>query len=374
MSAPAGETTLVSALGTGASGFPGRQKSSRVPRATAPGCSFATEENLAAADTDGECATFIKRFGRPNHPRLGARFPSQRRRLQDAFFAGASSDGTRVFIGTTENLVGGDADGRGRRLRALRRTRQGSSRPPTQGRAAIRSPPPMRSVFRATAPASFSKPRRSLVFGDADGLVDVYERSGGQTTLISTPGVGTSGDAEQADFFAASSDGTRVFFETTENLIGADADGLDDIYERSSGQTTLVSAPGASASGSAQKVENAGASSDGSRVFFATSENLVGADTDGLLDVYERSGGQTTLVSVPGVGANPPVRDIRLTGFSSDGTRAFLWTAENLVAADTDGSVDIYESRLTNTPPALEPIRQHDPRRGRAVATHSVGD
>src|SRR5262245_31455628 len=48
----------------------------------------------------------------------------------------------------------------------------------------------------------------------------------------------------------------------------------------------------------------AGASADGSRVFFATQEPLVGADTDTELDVYERSGGQTTLVSTGPTGGN----------------------------------------------------------------------
>src|SRR5947208_380045 len=40
-----------------------------------------------------------------------------------------------------------------------------------------------------------------------------------------------------------------------------------------------------------------GASSDGTRVFFETTERLVAADTDSALDVYQRAGSTTTLIS-----------------------------------------------------------------------------
>ena len=39
-----------------------------------------------------------------------------------------------------------------------------------------------------------------------------------------------------------------------------------------------------------------GASADGGRVYFVTAEQLVAADTDGGASIYERSGGVTQLV------------------------------------------------------------------------------
>ncbi len=48
-----------------------------------------------------------------------------------------------------------------------------------------------------------------------------------------------------------------------------------------------------------------GASADGTRVFFHTNEKLTNDDnTDGARDIYERSGGVTTLVSKGAINGN----------------------------------------------------------------------
>jgi hypothetical protein len=51
-------------------------------------------------------------------------------------------------------------------------------------------------------------------------MATVYERAGGQTTLISIGPAGGNGDID-AEFRRASADGTRVFFETDEPLVAA---------------------------------------------------------------------------------------------------------------------------------------------------------
>ena len=113
--------------------------------------------------------------------------------------------------------------------------------------------------------------------------------------------------------------------------MGADADVFEDVYERSGGQTTLVSPGGAGTSDAIF----AGASADGARVFFVTFEVLAGADSDTSQDVYERSGGQTTLISTGPTGANGAF-DASFRGASADGARVFFGTAEPLVAGDMD--------------------------------------
>jgi len=94
-----------------------------------------------------------------------------------------------------------------------------------------------------------------------------------------------------------------------------------------------IGAPAARADGRFE-----GASDDGTHVFFTTDAPLVSSDTDDLTDVYERSGGATTLVSAPGVGAAGPAAPAITGGVvnSADGSRVFFVTAERLVAADTD--------------------------------------
>jgi hypothetical protein len=73
------------------------------------------------------------------------------------------------------------------------------------------------------------------------------------------------------------------------------------------------------------------------RVFFTSDEVLSGDDTDLKTDVYERFGGVTYLVS-SGDGDFP----VTYRTASSDGKRMFFETAEKVMAADTDGSTDIY--------------------------------
>ena len=72
----------------------------------------------------------------------------------------------------------------------------------------------------------------------------------------------------------------------------------------------------------------AGSSTDGSKVFFVTQEALVAEDTDGdRFDVYERAGTTTTLVS-----PRPSGSDVHLNaafeGASDDGSRVFFSTSD----------------------------------------------
>ena len=86
-----------------------------------------------------------------------------------------------------------------------------------------------------------------------------------------------------------------------------------------------------------------GISQDGSRVFFHTPESLVAGDTDNGIDVYERAGGTTTILSIGSAGGNNGSA-AQFAGASQDGTSVFLETAEKLVAADNDTANDVYRS------------------------------
>ena len=187
-----------------------------------------------------------------------------------------------------------------------------------------------------------------LVGADIDTSADVYERSGGTTKLVST---GPSGGTEELDaiLLDASGNGTRIFFSTRERLVGADADQALDIYERSGNTTTLMSTGPTGGNATLSDVAFGGISSDGTHLAFNTSESLVSADTDTTSDFYERSAGATTLASTGPLddgfasGDFPPTNTYRERVISEDGSHIFFYTSDRLVVEDTDFQSDIYQ-------------------------------
>jgi hypothetical protein len=185
---------------------------------------------------------------------------------------------------------------------------------------------------------------------DANGnptlqCLDVYERSGGTTNWISTGGNG----AYNASFAAASQDGSRVFFHTRETLAPTDVDnGAQDIYQRSGGVTTQISTGPVGGTG-AHSSDLVGISKDGARVFFHTYESLVSADNDGnWLDVYERYSGETTLISTGPASTNAAAVAF-YDGSTADGTKVFMHTEEKLTSGDTDATEDVYSATTVLT-------------------------
>jgi Ca2+-binding RTX toxin-like protein len=202
------------------------------------------------------------------------------------------------------------------------------------------------------------------VSADTDTAIDVYEHAGGQTTLVSTGPTGGNGSLNAA-FRGASADGTRVSFVTTESLVSADTDTFVDVYERAGGQTTLVSTGPTGGNGTFDVIF-AGASADGTRVFFVTAEALAAADTDTSTDVYERAGGQTTLLSTGPTGGYGTFQ-VTFRGASADGTRVFFTTAESLMATDTDAADDIYVKRMVAPANTARPTISGTPLVGRRL-------
>ena len=199
----------------------------------------------------------------------------------------------------------------------------------------------------------------SLVPEDTDAFTsrDVYERSGGTTTLLSTGPTGGGGSVD-ATFAGASADATRVFFRSWEHLVTGDEDTCFagqpeerpcfDLYERSGGTTTLISTGPNEAATQDQDPSYLDASADGTHVFFETQESLVTTDTDGggtaigPFDIYERVGATTTLVSTSTLNPNQQF-NAQFGDVSEDGTRVFFRTQEQLTADDTDGGYDVFE-------------------------------
>ena len=128
-----------------------------------------------------------------------------------ADFRGASSDGSKVFFHTAEQLVSGDTDAYQTSTSA-----PGARRPwsPRARSTATAPSTPTSTEPPATARGSSSHTDEQLVSGDTDSAHDLYERSGGTTTLVSQGQINGNG-AFDALFSGASSDGSKVFFRPT---------------------------------------------------------------------------------------------------------------------------------------------------------------
>lgn len=180
---------------------------------------------------------------------------------------------------------------------------------------------------------------------DTDDKQDVYERSGSTTTLVSTGPAGGNGSFNATlNWISPDGSNSGVLFSTEEQLTIQDQDSSLDVYERNGGITTLIS-PGGSAGSNASF---AGASADGSHVFFITSESLVAKDKDTSPDIYEQVGSTTNLVSTGPEGGNGNFGS-GLNGVSVDGMHAFLTTTERLTPDDPDAEVDVYDRSDSET-------------------------
>ena len=125
-------------------------------------------------------------------------------------------------------------------------------------------------------------------------------------------------------------DATHVLFKTSEQLVAADTAAGPDLYDRAGGVTTLLTTgPGGSGCGG-YSFCSATISDDGNRAVVTTAAALTGGDTDTQPDVYERSGGTTTLLSTGTSGGNGAFPAF-FSSATSDGTAVQFVTDEQLV-------------------------------------------
>jgi len=314
---------------------------------------FVSYDSLVSTDTDSSRKDVYKRSGGTvTQLSTGGNGP------YGADFDGMTPDASHIYFHTDEALTGTDTDS----VRDVYDNASGTLSQVSRGQ--INGNGNVQAFYTGSSQDGsrvFFESSEQLTSSDTDSFRDVYERSGGSTTLLSIGPNG--GNAPYASFFGgASTDGTKVWFETRDPLVSSDTDGACedsmggftlpclDVFQRSGGTTTLISAGG----NASQDASYAAGSQDGSHVFFHTSEALIAGDTDGTgQDVYDRTGGNTVLVSAGGTTTDAAV----LAGISKDGARVFFGTYERLVPQDTDIWHDVYErysgaTTLISTGPA----------------------
>jgi hypothetical protein len=292
---------------------------------------FQTDEQMVVADTDASVDIY-ERSG--STTTLISTGPAGGNGAFNADFFDASKDGSRAVFETTESLVSADTDGG---FKDVYERADGVTNLVSFGPTAGATP--IDSFFLGMSQDGlhiYFMSYEPLVSGDEDsGRRDVYERFNGATSLVST-GPAAPNALLEATWGGATPDGVSVWFTTAEKLVSTDTDSSSDLYERTGGTTTLISTGPTGGNGNVNAFFLAG-SIDGERVFFSTAEALVGGDGDVSRDIYQRHAGTTTLISTGPDGGNGAF-NVTFGGISLDGTRVFFETRESLVSGDTDGS------------------------------------
>jgi Tol biopolymer transport system component len=353
----AGTTTLVSAGAASCAqlGCGNGEETATMRGLSADGSAafFATPEQLAGSDTDIAIDIYAREL--PSGPTThvsqgdaGCPLGCGNDDSADVVFAGSSHDGDIAFFETAEGLVPGDGDGGNDVYRRAAGTT-------TLISGGTQAQPANFAAASTTGSRVFFTTVESLNIGDANSAADVYLWEGGVSSLV-TPGKACCG----SEFEAATADGTKVVFTTTDKLVEADADaGAADVYaqEIGGGGPALASRGAASCEpgcgSSATPAIFNGAAAGASRIFFSSVEAMTADDGDSNADIFVRDleGSSTTLVSAEGVfcPTTPGGCDAIFRAASVDGTRAFFQTTERLTEGDGDPELDVYEREGTQT-------------------------
>ena len=153
---------------------------------------------------------------------------------------------------------------------------------------------------------------------------------------------------DDATFEAASADGSKVFFSTSQQLTADDTNNDADLYEYNTdtGQLTRVTAGAVSDPGLVGVMAISG---DGSHVYFVASGQLAaGQGTAGQNNLYDYNTDTNTLTFVTTLGPNDPIGGTGTQAPASvqatpDGMHLVFLSQANLTSYDAQGNLEVYE-------------------------------
>ena len=195
---------------------------------------------------------------------------------------------------------------------------------------------------------AFRSEANNLVGGDTNLARDifVYGRYTGQTQRVSIASDGTQANGNSYKPCVSGDDRFVAFESLATNLVPNDTNVRRDIFvhDTQTGQTQRVSiaSDGTQADDSSYRQS---ISADGNLVaFMSYATNLVAGDTNGASDVFvhDRQTGQTERVSVGSLGEQTNARSDSPAISGNGQVVAFYSAATNLVAADTNGQLDVF--------------------------------
>ena len=317
--------------------------------------------NLVAGDTNGRADIFIREGAGPIF-RVSVTFDGKEAN-GDSFQPDISDDGRFVvFASNATNLVESDTNGvddvfvRDLRFGTTRRVSLRGRADEVTGRSGTPAISPEGRYI------SFESEATDLVPRDRNGVNDVFVRdvSAGRTSRVSVSGDGREQNRSVIPPFRQVSDvsegGRFVVFESdATNLVSRDTNRDTDVFvsDRRSGRITRVSVNGAGVQGDNDSFAPA-VTPDGRFVIFESfAQNLAPGD-EAREDIFlhDRERNATVLVSVSAEGLpRSPERVTQLLqqpAISNSGrVAAFISTADNLTAGDTNGVADLFLRDLT---------------------------
>ena len=186
--------------------------------------------------------------------------------------------------------------------------------------------------------------------GGAGTQVYLRNRLDQSTQRVSVSSAEVSGD-QDSYHPSVSANGRYVAFDSAAtNLVHGDTNGTSDVFVRNTvaGTTIRVSVK-SDGTQADQASEEPSISDDGRFIAFETRSALVAADTNGAVDVYvwDRATGLTSPVSVTSNGVFVPGQS-RSAAISGDGTKVAFWSdASLLVPGDTNAREDVFVRDLS---------------------------
>jgi hypothetical protein len=308
--------------------------------------------------------------------------------VQPARFQTASSDGTRAFFTTSQQLTDTHTTGNGN-LYMYDTTAPGPHLTLiSAGHNTEDTPADVKGVLGASDDGQY-------VYFDAVGQLvagqpvlgaglGLYEWHDGVTTFITKLEKGPDELGNPLPNFWGSGpivarvtpDGKHLLFQSSNNVEGYPANGHAELYlyngDTHELQCASCRADGTPAGGDATDMSRnfeggTGTSShlshaltdDGSRVFFTTTDRLVSQDANGKSDAYEFD---STTGAVHLLSGGTDNADSYFMDASANGNDAFFLTRQPLVGWDTDQNYDLYDARvdggLPNPPAETQPSQR----------------
>ncbi|HEY1355356.1 MAG TPA: hypothetical protein VGF09_03490 [Solirubrobacterales bacterium] len=188
----------------------------------------------------------------------------------------------------------------------------------------------------------------SLAPEDVDGgLPDIYDVGGATPVLVSTgPLDAAGGGASLASYAGASADGSRVFFSGLSPFVAEESGTCSGVYERAGGVTgpiaTAIKPQEPLPQNLCHSLAFGGVSGDGSHLFFTTSRDMV-PDDEGGDDIYQRVGSTLSIVTTYPEPATNCVDLPKFAASSADGRTVLFATNTAISPEDTDEAFDVYK-------------------------------